>query len=206
MYMYNKSFYFTESFNTNVIKLFFSDNINDEYGTLSPSQVLQRYNLLLSLFMCDYLFVFFLKHKYCKIFIIYFFSIFEQKNTFKSCSWCIIVSSDPDSDTLGNVLYSNGIGNVSIVPPDVDALWNTLTSAMELPLIDFLKEKKEKALTSERDGEDIETVVRRIERYSEFPHVKSKHETPNIPTKINDVLKRCLSVCPSVCQSFCQSV
>lgn len=57
--MYNKSFYFTESFNTNVIKLFFSDNINDEYGTLSPSQVLQRYNLLLSLFMCDYLFVFF---------------------------------------------------------------------------------------------------------------------------------------------------
>ena len=104
------------------------------------------------------------------------------------------------------MLYSHKIGNVSIVPPDGDALWNTLTSAMELPLIDFLKEKKEEAHTSERVREDIETVIRCIERCSEFPHVKSKHETPNIPTKIKDVLKRCLSVCPSVCLSFCQSV
>ena len=104
------------------------------------------------------------------------------------------------------MLYSNGIGHVSIVPPDLDVLWNTLTSAMELPLLDFLKEKKEKAHTSERVREDIETVIRRIERCSEFPKVKSKHETPNIPTKLKDVLKRCLSVCPSVCLSFYLSV
>ena len=104
------------------------------------------------------------------------------------------------------MLYSHKIGNVSIVPPDVDALWNTLTSAMELPLIDFLKEKKEEAHTSERVREDIETVIRRIERCSEFPHVKSKHETPNIPTKIKDMLKRCVPVCPSVCLSVLLSI
>ena len=73
----------------------------------------------------------------------------EQKEAFKSCSWCIIVSSDPDSGTLRKVLYSNGIGNVSVVPLDVEALWNTLTSAMELPLLDFLKEQEGKTHTSQ---------------------------------------------------------
>ena len=104
------------------------------------------------------------------------------------------------------MLNSNGIDNISIVQPDVDALWNTLTSAMELPLLDFLKEQKDKAHTSERVREDIETVIRRIERCSEFPQVSSQYGIPNIPTKIKDVLKRCLSVCPSVCLSVCQSV
>lgn len=83
---------------------------------------------------------------------------------------------------------ANAITKFSIVSPNADVIWNNITSAMELTLIDFLKEKKNTSIPTIL--EDVETVIRRIERCSEFADVKTRHKSYDIPEEIKTVLRR----------------
>ena len=83
---------------------------------------------------------------------------------------------------------ANAITKFSIVSPNADVIWNNIASAMELTLIDFLKEKKNTSTPTIL--EDVETVIRRIERCSEFADVKTRHKSYDIPEEIKTVLRR----------------
>lgn len=114
-------------------------------------------------------------------------NIQEQMNELKCC-WCIIVSSMHDLEKLRkHLLDKTHTTKVSIVPPDTETLWKYLTSAMELPLIEFLNVKSMNKGLSNSLREDVETVLRRIEKCSE---IKPSHESYEIPIDIKNVLDR----------------
>lgn len=97
------------------------------------------------------------------------------------CRWTIFVSSNPDKlrDAFANA------SKCSFVPPDSDVLWNHLTSALELSLIDYLKKEMESSA-----DEDIEIVLRRIEKCSAFPEIKNLRRIHYIPLTVEEILKR----------------
>lgn len=110
------------------------------------------------------------------------------------CRWCLIVSSDTKSEKLRDDLALNNITNFSVVPPNSDTVWNHLTSAMELHLIEILRGKKKTLKSSDSIFEDVETVLRRIEKCSDFPEIKNENESHDIPQSIKDYLERCIFV------------
>nr|XP_022328790.1 uncharacterized protein LOC111127823 isoform X2 [Crassostrea virginica] len=108
------------------------------------------------------------------------------RETYSRC--IVVVSPQCDSKKLQRSLVANAITKFSIVSPNADVIWNNITSAMELTLIDFLKEKKKTSIPTIL--EDVETVIRRIERCSEFTDVKTRHKSYDIPEEIKTVLRR----------------
>lgn len=60
---------------------------------------------------------------------------------------------------------------------------------MELPLINILRRKRKTLKSSESIFEDVETVLRRIEKCSDFPEIKNEHKSQDIPQSIKDHLK-----------------
>lgn len=120
------------------------------------------------------------------------------------CCWCIIVTSMHDLEKLRkHFLDKNHTTKIFIVPPNSEALWKYLTSAMELPLIEFLNVKSMNKGLSNSLREDVETVLRRIEKCSE---IKPSHASYEIPIDITNVLNRCLSLSLSFFLSLCLSV
>lgn len=110
------------------------------------------------------------------------------------CRWCLILSLDTKSEKLRNDLLANNITNFSVVPPDSDVVWSHLTSAMELPLIDILKRKKRTLKSSDNIFEDVETVLRRIEKCSDFSEIENENTSHDIPQSIKDILEKCIFV------------
>lgn len=106
------------------------------------------------------------------------------------CRWCLIVSSDIKSEKLRDDLAADNITNFSVVLPNPDDLWNHLTSALELPLIEILRKKKSAMKSSDSIFEDVETILRRIEKCSNFPEIKNENKPRDIPQSIKDYLKR----------------
>lgn len=114
-------------------------------------------------------------------------NIQERMNELKCC-WCIIVTSMHDLEKLRkHFLDKNHTTKIFIVPPNSEALWKYLTSAMELPLIEFLNVKSMNKGLSNSLREDVETVLRRIEKCSE---IKPSHASYEIPIDITNVLNR----------------
>lgn len=113
-----------------------------------------------------------------------------DKDKMIKCRWCLIVSSDTKAEKLHDDLAANNITNFSVVLPNPDDLWNHLTSAMELPLIGILKDKKRTLKSSDSIFEDVETILRRIEKCSDFPEIRSEFKSHDIPQSIKNCLKR----------------
>lgn len=113
-----------------------------------------------------------------------------DKDKMIKCRWFVIVSSDTKSKELQDDLAASNITNFSVVLPNADELWNHLTSAMELPLIENLREKKRTLKSSDSVFEDVGTILRRIEKCSDFPEIKNENKSHDIPQSIKDNLKR----------------
>ena len=110
-----------------------------------------------------------------------------QDQFLKDCLWCIVVSTDPAVTGLSMPR------NVSIVPPNSDNVRRTMLSALDLPLIAFLEtivKKPQNCIVK-----DVNAVLRRIERCSDFPEYASKQKSYAIPKEIKDVLERYFSFC-----------
>lgn len=116
-----------------------------------------------------------------------------QNRLIEKCVCLIVVSSNPKLEKLGGIKSANEIGQFSIVPPDADAIWNNIVSAIEIPLIEFLNEKMMKPDIPKYIMDDMEAVMRRIERYSDFPKNQSKQKSSEIPDEIRKILQRYLS-------------
>ena len=82
-----------------------------------------------------------------------------------------------------------GVKNFSVIGPNADVVWDLITSALELPLIDFLKEKRDKSGIPKCIQEDADTVIKRIEKCSSF-HKQSQNKSTEIPQEIKDVLEK----------------
>lgn len=107
----------------------------------------------------------------------------------ENCIWCIIITSNNDTTKLQESLNSKDIASkFSIISPDPDALWNYLASALELPLIETLRDERNWPACV---LEDVQTVLKRIEKCSDLPELgKNKHKSYDIPENIKKVLKR----------------
>ncbi|XP_048732174.2 uncharacterized protein LOC125649015 isoform X2 [Ostrea edulis] len=112
----------------------------------------------------------------------------EEEQMIASSAWSLFITSETQSGEKYSRLKEDG--HFSIVAPDPDAIWNSLTSALELPLIEILKERKR--ITKSRRGflADIDTVIRRIENCSAFTATRAKQRPTDIPQEIRNVLKR----------------
>lgn len=110
------------------------------------------------------------------------------------CRWCLIVSSDIKLEKLRDDLAADNITNFSVVLPNPDDLWNHLTSALELPLIEILRKEKSTLKSSDSIFEDVETILRRIEKCSNFPEIENENKSHDIPQSIKDYLKRYIFV------------
>lgn len=106
-----------------------------------------------------------------------------------NCIWCIIISLNNDATKLQESLTTKGITcKFSIIPPDPDAVWNHLTSALELPLIAILQDEKN---WSSYVLDDVQTVLKRIEKCSDFPELgNNKHKSCDIPQNLKNVFER----------------
>lgn len=113
-----------------------------------------------------------------------------DKDEIMNCRWCLFVSSDTKLEELRDDLAAYNIINFSVVLPNSDAVWNHLTSAMELSLIEILREKKRTLKSSDSIFEDVGTILRRIEKCSDFPEIKNENKSHDIPQSIKDNLKR----------------
>lgn len=82
-----------------------------------------------------------------------------------------------------------GVENFSVIGPNADVVWDFITSALELPLIDFLKEKRDKSGIPKCIQEDADTVIKRIEKCSSF-YKQSQNKSTEIPQEIKDVLEK----------------
>lgn len=100
-------------------------------------------------------------------------------------TWCIIVTSNPVGLRYANHTTLAKSRKCSLVLPDLDAVWSHLTSALELSLIEYLN----RLITFSKD-KDTETVLRRIEKCSDFPEMKKMQKSRIIPEDIKTVLKR----------------
>ncbi|XP_056022709.1 uncharacterized protein LOC125649017 [Ostrea edulis] len=112
----------------------------------------------------------------------------EEKQMIASSAWSLFITSETQSGEKYSQLKEDG--HFFIVAPDPDAIWNSLTSALELPLIEILKERK--IISKSRRGflADIDTVIRRIENCSAFTATRAKQKPTDIPQEIRNVLKR----------------
>lgn len=117
---------------------------------------------------------------------LFYVCVNQQKMT--SCSWFILVSSTSDTEKLWGDLLSKFERKVSIISSDPNEIWNHLTSAMELQLIEFLNVKTRNKELPSSIGEDVKTVLKRIEHCSVLK--KHSHESNEIPKKIQHVLER----------------
>lgn len=116
-----------------------------------------------------------------------FCSKYEQQMT--SYSWCILVSSTSDTETQWNdVLNKSPEQKFSKITPDPNEVWNYLTSAMELKMIEYLNVKSRIQGLPLSIRKDVKTVLKRIEHCSVLK--KHSHESDEIPRKIQDVLER----------------
>lgn len=113
-----------------------------------------------------------------------------DKDKIIKCRWCLIVSSDIKLEKLRDDLAADNITNFSVVLPNPDDLWNHLTSALELPLIEILRKEKSTLKSSDSIFEDVETILRRIEKCSNFPEIENENKSHDIPQSIKDYLKR----------------
>lgn len=106
-----------------------------------------------------------------------------------NCIWCIIISLNNDATKLQESLTTKGITcKFSIIPPDPDAVWNHLTSALELPLIAILQDEKNWSFYV---LDDVQTVLKRIEKCSDFPELgNNKHKSCDIPQNLKNVFER----------------
>lgn len=130
------------------------------------------------------------------ILVVFFDTTNDEEGTFDSlerqminCSWCIVISSNNDAAKIREQLTTKGlVFKSSIIPPDPDQVWNHLTSALELPLIEILQDEKYWSLCV---LEDVQTVLKRIEKCSDFPELgKNKHKSYDIPQNIKNILER----------------
>lgn len=130
------------------------------------------------------------------ILVVFIDTIDDEEGTFVSierqminCIWCIIISSNNDAAEIRERLTTKGlVSKSSIIPPDSDLVWNHLTSALELPLIEILQDEKN---WSPCVLEDVQTVLKRIEKCSDFPELgKHKHKCYDIPQNIKNILER----------------
>ncbi|XP_056022708.1 uncharacterized protein LOC125649014 [Ostrea edulis] len=112
----------------------------------------------------------------------------EEEQLIASSAWSLFITPETQSGEKYSRLKEDG--HFSIVAPDLDAIWNSLTSALELPLIEILKERK-RITKSRRDFlADIDTVIRRIEKCSAFTATRAKQRPTDIPQEIRSVLNR----------------
>ena len=82
-----------------------------------------------------------------------------------------------------------GVENFSVIGPNADVVWDFITSALEFPLIDFLKKKRDKSGIPKCIQEDADTVIKRIEKCSSFNN-QSQNKSTEIPQEIKDVLEK----------------
>ncbi|XP_061183418.1 uncharacterized protein LOC133191699 [Saccostrea echinata] len=116
-------------------------------------------------------------------------SLAEEK-IIKSSKWCVFVTSESESHEDYSRLKEDG--RFSVVFHEADAILDNLTSALELSLIDYLKEEKKfphRKLNSLFLA-DSDAIITRMQKCSSFPGIKAGQKSREIPREINIILER----------------
>ncbi|XP_062593341.1 uncharacterized protein LOC134254825 isoform X2 [Saccostrea cucullata] len=103
-----------------------------------------------------------------------------QEEIIKSSKWCVFVTSESELGEDYSRLKEDGC--FSVVSYEADAIWDNLTSALELSLIEYLNKK--------RKGQDSEAIITRMQKCSSFPVVKAGQKSREIPKEISIILER----------------
>lgn len=98
------------------------------------------------------------------------FTVSLTQNHLKRSIKCIVVSSDEKA--IERKLRE--LINISIVPPEKEALWENITSAIEVPLIEYLKKELESTNLTTSMLKDFKTVIRRIQMCSAFDEIRAQ--------------------------------
>ena len=114
------------------------------------------------------------------------FTLSLTQDQLKTSIKCIVVSSDEKA--IKRKLRE--LINLSIVPAEKELFWENMTSAIEVPLIEYLKKELESPILTTNMLKDFKTVIRRIQMCSAFNEIRAQQKIYRISEEMKKVLKK----------------